>query len=146
MNNFAGWRIRETIKRLKMQDMIQYDEKDKKAPIRLTTKGMIRLAKYSFGSLFKKHKKWDYFWRMIIFDIPEIQKYIRKRLRKELIDIGFYPFQKSVLVCPFDCEDIIRDLCKIYGVSKYVLFCITPSLGTKESEVRRFFFARGRHQ
>lgn len=141
---FARWRIRETLKRLKMQDMIQYDENDKRAPIRLTTKGMTRLTRYKFKDFFKRHKKWDYFWRLVVFDIPEKYRDVRRRLRLELINIGFYPFQKSVLVCPFDCEEAIKDLCKINRVSKYVLFCITPSLGAKEDEVRNFFFARGK--
>lgn len=141
---FARWRIRETLKRLKMQDMIQYDENDKRTPIRLTTKGMVRLAKWKFRNLFKKHKKWDYFWRMLVFDIPEKLKHLRKRLRHQLISIGFYPLQESVLVCPFDCEDLIFNLCKECGVGKYVIFCMTPSLGAKEEDVREFFFARAK--
>ncbi len=142
MDSFARWRIRGALKKLKMQNMILYSEKDMKSPIRLTTKGMIRLARYKFINFFKKAKKWDYFWRMVVFDISEKKRRLRRRLRRDLIGIGFYPLQESVLVCPFDCEEMIADLCKMYGVSGCVVFCITPSLGAKEEEAREYFFTR----
>ncbi len=145
-NSFSSWRIHEALKRLKMQNMIQYDENDIKSPIRLTAKGMVRLTRYKFKDFFKRHKKWDHFWRLVVFDVPEKHRHRRQQLRQELINLGFYPFQKSVLVCPFDCERVIRDLCETYRVSKYVFFCITPSLGSREDEVREFFFARSKKQ
>lgn len=145
-NAYIGARVRETLKRLHMQNMIRYDKDDEKSPIMLTEKGMQRLASHRFKdsikNIFRKKKKWDYFWRIIFFDIPEEKKYIRDHLRKELLSLGFYQFQKSVYVCPFDCEDMLLDFCSAYGISNDVLFCVTPSLGRKEQEVRNHFFRR----
>lgn len=145
-NAYIGSRVKETLKRLRMQNMIQYSEDDEKSPIILTEKGIHRLADHRFKdsikNIFKRKKKWDYFWRIIFFDIPEEQKHIREHLRKELISLGFYQFQKSVYVCPFDCEDGLLDFCSLYGISNNVLFCVTPSLGRKEHEVRDHFFHR----
>lgn len=142
--DYAVKRVRETMKRLRLQDLIQYDEEDAKSPIILTEKGMRRLLRYKLKDFLKGRKKWDYFWRLIFFDIPEGKRYLRDHLRRELTNAGFYPFQKSVFVCPFDCEEMIRDFCKMYSISHHVLFCITPSLGAKEGEVRAFFFKRGK--
>jgi DNA-binding transcriptional regulator PaaX len=53
----------------------------------------------------RKQEKWDGYWRIIIFDIPEELKQSRDILSKKLKEIGMYPLQKSVYVYPFECKD-----------------------------------------
>ena len=54
-----------------------------------------------------KPKKWDRKWRIILFDIPEKIRKARDVFRYHLNQLGFYEFQKSVFVHPYNCKDEI---------------------------------------
>lgn len=136
-------RIRETMKRLAIQNYIQYRPQDDTAPIILTSHGMVRRT---CGTLKEFHhqrlKKWDYLWRMIVFDIPEMHKRSRKILSGHLQKIGLFQLQRSVYVTPFCCEDSLLELFKNLGVQRYVLLFTTASLGSAEGRVREHYFDR----
>jgi DNA-binding transcriptional regulator PaaX len=73
-------------------------------------------------------KKWDGKWRMIIFDIPEKKKRVRKQVSTLFNQAGFYRLQDSVWVYPYDCEDIIGLLKTDFGVGKDVLYVIADEI------------------
>lgn len=50
---------------------------------------------------------------MVIFDIPESQKHIRKQLRRFLEQICFMPIQKSVWISQFDSAQILSKIFKL---------------------------------
>lgn len=77
---------------------------------------------------FKKPKKWDKKWRVIIFDIPEKKKRIRNQITLVFRQTGFVRLQDSVWVYPYDCEDIIGLLKTDLGVGKYLLYLIVEEL------------------
>ena len=41
--------------------------------------------------------KWDGFWRIVIFDVPEKFKKARNALSKKIKDLGLFPLQKAFL-------------------------------------------------
>ena len=136
---FDAWRIKRMLKRLKLQGLIVYDEEDEHSPILLTEKGFLRVTK---GKLcLKKGKRWDYLWRLVLFDIPN-RKGVRSTFQKLLKQIGFFQVQKSVYAYPFECKDDILKLASSLHASSYVVVCTTPDLGLKEKEARRFYFQR----
>lgn len=45
-------------------------------------------------------KKWDKFWRILIFDIPEKSRVVRDQLREKIKELGFVLWQESVYVTP----------------------------------------------
>ena len=49
-----------------------------------------------------RRKDWDGRWRVVIFDIPEVQRGVRDEFRFELKKLGFGLWQRSVWVSPFD--------------------------------------------
>ncbi|MBU2010201.1 CRISPR-associated endonuclease Cas2, partial [Patescibacteria group bacterium] len=74
----------------------------------LTEKGKQKVLKYNLDKIIvPKMKKWDNKWRVVIFDIPESRKKIRDALRFHLKKMGFFEFQKSVFIHPFNCQDEI---------------------------------------
>jgi len=84
-------------------------------------------------------KKWDKKWRIVMFDIPmELHKQ-RILLRKKLIQVGFFPLQKSVFVFPYSCEYELGRFCKGIGVEEYVDILTADSVGFKEKEIKRHF-------
>lgn len=135
-------RIRETIRRLHLQNYIRYDSSDITLPIELTEDGLRHALHNHLLALHRstKKRKWDYLWRVVMFDIPETHRAMRNGFRKKLDYIGFFPLQKSIFVTPYPCEDEMEELCRSCRLRKYVLIFIAASLGRKESEARRFFF------
>ncbi len=76
----------------------------------------------------KRPKRWDGKWRMIIFDIPEKKRRIRKQVSELFTQAGFYRLQDSVWVYPHDCEDIIGLLKTDLGVGKDILYVIADEI------------------
>jgi CRISPR-associated endonuclease Cas2 len=86
----------------------------------------------------KKPKKWDRKWRILIFDIKERNRDIRKKIRNTLVSIGFIKLQQSVWVYPYDCEDLITLLKADFEVGKEVLYIIADRI-ENEKVLLEFF-------
>ncbi|MEK7535496.1 MAG: CRISPR-associated endonuclease Cas2 [Patescibacteria group bacterium] len=78
--------------------------------------------------IFKKPKKWDKKFRLVIFDIKEEKRGDRRRLRDFLRKIGFMRLQNSVWVYPYDCEDLITLIKSEFRIGKGVLYVIVDSI------------------
>lgn len=57
-----------------------------------------------------KKQKWDGYWRMIIFDVPEKKRKYRDYLRQMLKTLGFKELQKSIWVIPYPIPDFLKEL------------------------------------
>lgn len=97
---------------------IEKIEKGGKIYIRITSLGTIRTQR-NFPLLYLQNKPWDGKWRIVMFDIAEIQKRKRDYLREKLRELGFGMLQESVFITP---HDIIKDF------SEYV-----ESIGLRDS-------------
>ncbi len=95
----------------------------------LTKEGENLLNKWEFSDYkLNKPKKWDNKWRMIIFDIPEKKKKIRRQINFLFNQAGLYRLQDSVWVYPYDCEDIIGLLKTELGIGKELLYVIADEI------------------
>lgn len=140
---FSARRIRQTMRRLRLQGHVRYDPRDNTAPITLTKKGMERAARYTLRDFFRGKRRWDYLWRLVMFDIPERLRGKRLALQRTLLLAGFYPLQKSVFVSPYPCEKELAKSLDLLRIRRFMLFAATASLGKEEDRVRKFFFRRG---
>jgi hypothetical protein len=105
--------------KLKREGCIKINRKGPQIYISLTEKGKKKAGWLQIDSLkIKKPKRWDGKWRIIIFDISELNKIIREAFRGKLKELGFYPLQKSVWIYPYDCRDEIELLREFFGLSK----------------------------
>ena len=86
----------------------------KKNRFYLTPKGRIEIIRTLVRDKKRKKKKWDKKWRAIIFDIPELSRKERDFLRNELRWIGFRELQKSVWVFPYEIEQELSALLKLW--------------------------------
>lgn len=110
--------------------------------LRLTPEGAIEAGRLSLiGSTinFKKPKKWDKKWRIVIFDIPEKDREFRSILRKHLFTLEFYKLQQSVFVSPHPYEKPILELANLYSATDYVRV-ITASKIDNENKLKKHFF------
>ena len=114
--------------------IIDYKEnKNGTVEIVLTKEGKKRALKYQIDEIkIKKPNKWDGKWRMVIFDIPEKKKKVREVLRNKLKDLGFKELQKSVFVCPYECEDEIDFIVEVFEIRPWVRFLKVDSFTNEE--------------
>lgn len=73
----------------------------------LTKRGESHLKK-NYPHIFYKPVNWDKKIRMAIFDIQELNRHKRNKLRRFLKQIGFIMLQKSVWVCPYDQFKLLK--------------------------------------
>ena len=106
---------------------------------KFTNKGLSWLRNSSLRYFKLKTKKWDKKWRIVIFDIPSEFHKNRIYLRKKLLNLGFFPLQKSVYVYPYPCEEELGYICQKLKIGDYVDIIQADTVGFKEEEIKKFF-------
>ncbi|MDO8621372.1 MAG: CRISPR-associated endonuclease Cas2 [Candidatus Levybacteria bacterium] len=128
--------LRSTIKRLEKQKLISWKEKDGEVQLTLEEKGRKRILQYKMDTLTLKNTgKWDGFWRVVIFDIPEDSRNAREFLREKLKDLGFKQLQKSVFVIRLECKDEIDFLRHSLEISPYVSYILAKDVSSLEKQL-----------
>ena len=82
--------------------------------------------------------KWDGRWRIVIFDIWESRRDVRRRLREMLTKIGFVKVQNSVWAYPYDCEEVIAFVRAYLRVGKGMIYLIAEGMEGDE-RLRKIF-------
>ena len=85
-----------------------------------------------------KKKKWNGKWFLVFFDVPESQRVKRDYLRKFLQQMGFFRYQKSVYLFPYECEEEVKLIKKIVEAAKYMKYIIAEKI-EDESVAKTFF-------
>lgn len=95
----------------------------------LTSLGEKLLRRWKLSNYhLEKPRKWDGKWRMVIFDIPEKKRGIRKQVTSIFTQAGLVRLQDSVWVYPYDCEKIIGLMKTELGVGKDILYVIANKI------------------
>lgn len=133
-------KLRDTIKRLYRSKLIDYrEEKDGSVVLKLSENGKNKVLKYNLDEIeIKKPKKWDNIWRLVIFDIPEVNKKGRVALTAKLKELGFYHLQKSVFIHPYECKDEINFIVEIFDLAPYVRFARVKDIDIELDLKNRF--------
>ena len=99
------------------------------AEIKLTDCGKEQIIRHVLSNFkMTSQKHWDGVWRVVIFDIPEKNKWAREGLRYSLKRLGFYQLQKSTFVFPYPCKDEIEFLGRLYDRDNYIRFIETKTI------------------
>jgi len=134
-------RAKRIIKELKKQKLIDLYEKGDDMVMEITERGEKRVLEYKIDEVeIKRPKKWDGFWRVIMFDIPESCKRARDALSSKLKEMELYPLQKSVFVCPFECKDEIDFIAEFFNVRKFVHYFTAKEMDEKDEEYLRRYY------
>src|SRR3989338_1168009 len=119
-----------TLSRLAKEGLIKFEKRGGKRYARITEKGRkvlaLELQKKALQAQAKK--RWDRRYRIVIFDIAEVRRSIRIRLRETMRAAGFVRFQDSVWVYPYDCEDFTALLKADLHIGREVIYIIAESI------------------
>jgi phenylacetic acid degradation operon negative regulatory protein len=114
--------VYSTVSRLLSVGEIEKIVKGDKIYLRLTSKGFNKLKEDV--PLFKySRQKWDGYWRMVIFDIPEEKRVFRDVLRQKLVSLGLAKWQRSIYITPFPLEEEINQFLKTKNIFGFA-FCL----------------------
>jgi len=128
------------LKQLEKRQLINLERKGDEVYVTLKDKDDVSVIKYSLRELLnlKKKKDWRGRWFMVVFDVPEIERSKRNYLRGFLREIGFYPYNQSVYVFPYECEKEISLVKKIVEGGKYISYIIAERL-ERENQLKTYF-------
>lgn len=114
-NKFNLWRLRQVIKRLQYQKVVEIINDE----VRITDKGRQKQLKFDLEKI-ELQKKTDGKWRIIIYDISNIKKSQRDLFRDVLKRLKFFRLQESVYLTPFVCDDEIEYLRQTFQIGSEV--------------------------
>lgn len=133
------FKLNRALHKLQKKKLVDIYEKGENMVVEITEKGNKKILKYKFDELkLTRPKKWDGHWRVIIFDIPEKYRRARNALSGKLKEMEFYPLQKSVFVCPFECEDEMDFITEFFNVRRFVRFLLVKEI-KQDDFLRRFY-------
>ena len=112
-------RFAQFIYYLKKKGYIKIKNLEQKQGALLTKKGIDKVLKIKLKT-FKKKKRADRKWQMIIFDIPEGKRNLRNLLRQNLQILEYKILQKSIWICPYDVLKETEEVIRKYSLDLYV--------------------------
>lgn len=112
---------------------IEKIEKRGEVYIRLTSQGNKRIIR-DFPLLSLQKRIWDKTWRIVIFDIEEINRNARDNLREKLKELGFGMIQKSVFISPHDIIEDFNEFIKNAELEDVVYAFEAHNLATRNAK------------
>lgn len=134
-------KIFRVLKTLEKKEILDLQEKDGKITVYLKDVNHPKIIEYSIKKLLnfkKKEKKWNGKWFLVFFDVPETQRNKRDYLRKFLVKLGFYQYQKSVYLFPYECEREVKLIKQIVEGAKYMKYIIAEKI-EDETNAKEYF-------
>jgi len=119
------------VRRLLKTGDIEKVVKEGKVVLTITSQGAKRLVR-DFPLVKIASKKWDGLWTIFMFDIEEVLRGKRDRLRNKLLSLTFARLQKSVYLTPHNFVEDLREWVEFLGLKGKVRIFRAKEV-TKES-------------
>lgn len=101
------------------RDLIQVIDEKKGKRLLVTSSGhRVFFEDYPLSKLRKE--RWNGFWTVVMYDIPEKERNKRQQLRQILRKLGFGAVQESVFISPLKVEDALQSFLYSRGLSEMV--------------------------
>lgn len=108
--------------------------------IRLTEKGRSAFAGTAFADFeFSDHQAWQGKWHLLMFDIPESHRSIRKYISRRLSGLGLRPIQDSVYAYPHDLADLAGSIRQTYPQIASLILSAKVDKIDGEDQLRKAF-------
>jgi len=123
------YRARTAAGRLAQKGMVRFVERNGRKWLEITEQGR-RSAELEMhkAKMRLRKRRWDRRYRLVIFDIPEERKTVRRHLRLLMRECGFLRVQDSVWLYPHDCEELVTLIKAELRTGKDVLYTVVESI------------------
>lgn len=124
---------------LKKQGLIKKVVHNKEGFFELTQKGHKQIAWHKIeGIQASREHKWDKYFRIVMFDIPNEKNSTRDIIRRKLEKIGFIQMQRSVFVYPFECKREIDAIAYYCSAGRYLKYMIANIIEGEKEIISKF--------
>lgn len=107
--------------------------------LQLTKKALRRLRRIQLDDLIiTPLRRWDKFWRIISYDIPEEKRAARNAFGNRLRQMGCFQLQRSVWISPFPCREQVEAVAAYYETDQFVTYFEARNLDNEAILCRRF--------
>ena len=134
--DISATKVKRVLKNLEKKEILSLSIKGDEIYVQLKNWLTPSTVKYSLRGILelkRKRKRWNGKWFLVMFDVPEIQRNKRIYLRKFLKYIGFYGYQKSVYIFPYECEKEIGLLKQVVESAKYISYIVADKIENEQS-------------
>jgi DNA-binding transcriptional regulator PaaX len=122
-NSKDQYRIKRAVQRLYKNKLVNIYTKNGNEVVEITKEGKKKVLEYNLdGMKLKIPKRWDGWWRIVMFDIPESKRRGRDAVSRKIKELGMYPIQKSVFVSPYVCKNEIDFIGEFFGVRDHIIY------------------------
>ena len=91
--------------------------------LQLSKKARQRLARIDAKTIHTAiPAKWDGYWRIVLYDIPEKHLYARRQFSSAMRSLGSIPLQKSAWIYPFPCRDEIAQIAARLEIDTFITY------------------------
>lgn len=116
-------RVRRALQKLHEKKLVNIYTRNGKEVVEITKDGKKKVLEYDLDDMkLKVSKKWDGWWRIVMFDIPQSKKRARDAVSRKIKEFGMYPIQKSVFVSPYVCKNEIDFIGEFFDVRKHIIY------------------------
>lgn len=130
---FNLWRLRQVIKRLERQKMVEVID----GVVGITDKGRRKVLKFNLEKMEIKRRT-DGKWRIIIYDVANPKRSQSEFFRETLKRLNFLRLQKSVYITPFICDDEIEYLRQLFSIGNEVIILKVAGIENEQAYKRYF--------
>ena len=124
--------IKKATEILLRKGQVEMKELDGAIIVKITAKGKREQLSFDLENMIPKIGKWDGKWRMVFFDVAELERRKRDKFRRFLMQLGMKKMQESVWVSPYDIEKEIKYVREILGIPDEVKIGIMEKIENEE--------------
>jgi len=133
------YKINRSVRNLQKQKLIHIHSKNGKDVVEITEMGKKKVLAYDLADMrIQKPKRWDGWWHVVIFDIPENKRNARRAINIKFKEMGLYSLQKSTFVSPYPCKDELDFIGNYFNVSNNIIYIKAKEIGAN-ANIKKYF-------
>lgn len=126
--------VRAAVSRMSRQGWLESSRSGSRSYYSVTDLGKRRVDEVSKRIYVAPQTGWDGRWRMLSYTVPEAQRDLRDRLRKDLTVLGLGPLSASLWISPRDVLGAVGDAIRGTGLEERVDFFVAEYRGPLSNE------------
>ncbi|MBN2239167.1 MAG: hypothetical protein JW712_05300 [Dehalococcoidales bacterium] len=112
--------VRSAVSRMCRSGLLKVRSSGRKSFYSLTEYGLSLLTTGARRVFTRKDTKWDGYWNIVTYSIPEDNRKKRDVLRRELSWMGYGTLSGATMISPYDFSSVVLELAKKLGITEYI--------------------------